>query len=169
MFKALFGKTQKSASAQSRFETRKNLKLESLRNWDEISALCGSSFKPDEFKAPKVDMSEAGNGVELAIALPGIAGQDVDIKLDGAMLTLKAQGAHDLSVQGESASWVANSRALTSTESSFRSKATARAPRRRSRAMAHSGSLCRALAARRRPQRGSKSARLKTRQDSMAR
>lgn len=108
MFKDLFGKTQKSANAQSRFETRKNLKLESLRNWDEISALCGSSFKPDEFKAPKVDMSEAGNGVELAIALPGIAGQDVDIKLDGAVLTLKAQGAHDLSEQGENASRVAH-------------------------------------------------------------
>lgn len=103
MFKNLFKKapTGATTSAQSRFEARKNLKLESLRNWDEISALCGSAFGPDAFKAPKFDMSETGKGVELAIALPGVDGSNVDIEIDGGMLTLRAQSTRDQSEQGE--------------------------------------------------------------------
>ncbi|MFO1187480.1 MAG: Hsp20/alpha crystallin family protein [Alphaproteobacteria bacterium] len=111
MFKSLFGKSPKGGavtSAQPRFETRKNLKLEGLRNWDEISALCGSAFGPDALKAPRFDMSETGRGVELAIALPGVDGSNVDIEIDGGTLTLRAQSTQDQSDQSENTARVSH-------------------------------------------------------------
>ena len=66
---------------------------------EEVEAMAKAAF--DASLTPKLDMFEEGNELVIKAELPGIRKKDLDISLDGDVLTIKAEKKEEKEEKGE--------------------------------------------------------------------
>lgn len=62
--------------------------------WRDVDELFNNDFKPTEMQntiTPTADVLETDKAVELCLDMPGIAPEEIDVKLEGNQLTIRAE------------------------------------------------------------------------------